>query len=395
VGDPATAYWLGAAPSYAGVPVSETTSLGISAVWRACNLIAGTIASLPLRTLRDTDEGGRQRLKSWLDDPGTAEGQTPFEWTETIIWHLLLHGAAFLAHLYNQGGALAGAVPVHPMAVTVDEPRQRDTSGRLLYDREFAVTLRDGTRRVFTPRNMTQLLGPSLDGLHGMGVIAVARNGLGTTIAADRAQAKMYGNGFLVGGLVTPADDDTGEGDGDVIKDSLDERTAGWEHAGEMVFINRKLKLERWAMSAVDAQFLQSRQFQIEEIARWFGVPPFELMQTEKQTSWGTGIEAQQRGLARGTLNPWTIRVEQRLTRMLAAGGPRFAEFDFAGLERPTPEQEIDLLIRQVQAGLVTVNEARRIRNMPPVEGGDELRKGAAPIPPAADDVDVDQDVTV
>jgi phage portal protein BeeE len=95
-------------------------------------------------------------------------------------------------------------------------------------------------------------------------------------------------------------------------------------------------------------------------------------MQTEKQTSWGTGVAEQNRGLGRFTLLGWTMRFEQRISRLL--GAPRFVEFEFAGLERPTPEEEIRLLIEQVKAGLLTVNEARRIRNLPPIDGGDVLR---------------------
>jgi HK97 family phage portal protein len=225
--------------------------------------------------------------------------------------------------------------------------------------------------------SFTDILGFTVDGYYGKGVITAAREGLGSAIAADRAAANMFGNGFLQAGLVTPEEDIEKE-DGEKIKENLDKRTGGWEHAGELAFVNRKLKIQPWSMTAKDAQFLESRQFSIEEIARWFGIPPFELMQTEKQTSWGTGIEAQQRGLARGNLLGWTMRIEEYLSVLLAE--PRFCEFDFVGLERPTPEQEIRLLIEQVNAGLITVNEARKIRNLPPLPGGDELRSFGNPI---------------
>jgi HK97 family phage portal protein len=118
-------------------------------------------------------------------------------------------------------------------------------------------------------------------------------------------------------------------------------------------------------MSATDAQFLQSRQFQIEEISRWTGVPPHLLMQTEKQTSWGTGVDEQNRALGRTVLSPWAQRLEGRGSRLLA--NPRWVELEFAGLERPSPDREIELLIQQVQAGLLTVNEARKVRNLPPL----------------------------
>jgi HK97 family phage portal protein len=376
VGDPALAGYFGAAPTYAGVNVSEFSALGIAAFWRAVMLIAGTIASLPLKSIGQIDDQ-RQPIRTWLDDPGTADGQTPYEWKETCLLHGLLHGNTYLQHVYNGAGVLAGATPLHPLSVTPSWERRPDGTftGRKLYD----ATLADGTRRRFTQGTMTQVMGPSMDGLKGMSLLGVARQSFGTTIAGDRAAAKMFGNGALIAGLVS-TEEDVDEDEAKEIKAGLDRKVGGWENAGEVAFVNRKLKFSPWTMSAEDAQFLQSRQFQIEEIARWTGVPPHLLMQTEKQTSWGTGVAEQNRGLGRFTLLGWTMRFEQRLSRLLGGQSrtPRFAEFDFAGLERPTPEEEIRLLIEQVTAGLLTVNEARRIRNLPPIDGGDVLRGASA-----------------
>lgn len=377
IGDPALAGWFGVPATYAGVPVGEGTALGISAFWRAVMLISGTIAGLPLKTYRDTADGERQRLRSWVDDPGATQNMTPHEWKETTLLHLLLHGNAYLAHVFNQGGQVIGAVPVHPLAVQVEwELNERGyKTGRKV----FRAILDDGSRRNFTQASMTQIMGPSLDGLRGLSVIGVARNSLATTIAADRSAARMFGNGALISGLVTP-DEDMTKAEAEEVKAGLDRKLGGWENAGQIALVNRKLHFTPWTMSAEDAQFLQSRQFQIEEISRWTGVQPHLLMQTEKQTSWGTGVEVQERGLSRFTLAGWTSRIEQRFTRLL--NGPVFVEFDFAGLEKPTPEQEIDLLIKQVEAGLITPNEARKIRNLPPVAGGDELRVKAPAAPP-------------
>lgn len=376
ISDPVLAAYFGITSNYAGVDVGELSALGSSPVWRACSLISGTIASLPLKTYRDTVEGQRQRVASFLDDPSGPGGMTPYEWKQTVILHLLLHGRAPLAHIRSNGGQLIGLQPIHPGAVGVDPPKYADG---VLQPKTFTVSSGKGTSRTFTQGvDMTEILGMSLDGWHGLSVISVARNSLGTTIAGDRAAARMFSNGMLIQGLVTPEEDVTEE-EAVTIKAGLDRKLSGWEHAGELAFVNRKLKFSPWTMSAEDAQFLQSRQFQIEEVARWFGIPPFELMQTEKQTSWGTGIEAQQRGLARGNLLGWTMRIEQRLSRLLSSA--LFSEFDFAALERPTPEQEITLLIQQVQAGILTLNEARKIRNLPPVPGGDVPRGAAAPAP--------------
>ena len=377
VSDPAMAAYFNIGPgSYAGVAVNETSALGLSAVWRAVSLISQTIASLPLRTLRDDKDGIRQQVPSFLDDPGTPDGMTQFEWTETVLLYLLLHGAAPLLHIYNGGGALAGTLPVHPLCVTPEW--EKNDSGKRTGRKVFQVDLEDGSRRSLTQDEMTYIPGLSLDGLRGASVITVARNSLGTAIAGDRAAARMFGNGAMIAGLVTPEEDVTEE-EAKAIKAGLDAKLTGVENAAQIAVINRKLKFTPWTMTAEDAQFLESRMFSVEEVARWFGVPPHLLMQTDKQTSWGSGVAEQNRGLARTVLTPWCNRIEQRLSRLLR--GQAFVEFDLTGLERGNPEGEIELLIKQVEAGLLTADEARAIRNLPP------LPAAAAQEPPATEEV--------
>jgi HK97 family phage portal protein len=145
--------------------------------------------------------------------------------------------------------------------------------------------------------------------------------------------------------------------------------------------MNKRLKFQAWQLSAADAQFLESRTFQIDEVGRWFGLPPHLLGLTEKSTSWGQGIAEQNRGLARYTLKAWTGRIEGRLTLLLASPA-RTAEFDYAAFIAPSPEDEIKLLIEQVNSGLLTLNEARKIRNMPALAGGDIPRFPAGSVPP-------------
>jgi HK97 family phage portal protein len=377
VSDPALAAILGFGSNVAGVGVGEGSVIGLSAVYRAVSLISGTLAQLPMRTLRDTGDGMRQRINSFLDNPGGPNGPTAFEWKETCLWHLLLHGNAFAAHVFGGAGQLVALALLHPLCVTVELPGPDDTE-QPAGGKWFYATLLDGTRRRFDATTMTHIMGPSLDGVRGLSVISVARNSLGTAIAGDQAAAKMFGSGLTVSGMVTPDEDSPDWEDSKEIKESVNAALTGIDNAGQIAVLNRKLKFTKMSMSAEDAQFLQSRQFSIEEIARWFGVPPFELMQTDKQTSWGTGIEAQQRGLGRTVLAPWATRIEQRLSRLLP--NPRFVEFDFHGLERPDPATEIGLLLQETDGGLLTLNEARAILNLPPVEGGDVLRLHGQPI---------------
>lgn len=376
ISDPAFASYFGlGTPNYSGITIGEGSALSISAVWRAVSLISGTIASLPARSVQANDDGTRDRIPSWVDQPAGPDGATAFEFWETVLVHLLLHGNAYCVHIRNGAGAMVGLYPVHPMAVSIEV----DTRTGL---KTYTVTLDDGEARVYDSTSLLHIPALSTDGIRGLSPISVARNSLGTAIAGDRAAAKMFSDGALMAGMITPEDDITGD-EAKEIKASLDAKVAGWENASSIAVINRKLKFTPWTMSHEDAQFLQSRQFQIEEIARWYGVPPHQLMQTEKQTSWGTGVAEQNRGLARTTLGPWAARIEQRVSRLMA--GNRRLEFDFAGLERPTPEQEIDLLIKQVQGGLMTVNEARAVRNMAPLDGGDALQPTAPGAGPGED----------
>ncbi len=379
ISDPRLAeYFRYGTANESGVEVSEGSALGISAVWRAISLISQTLAQLPMRSIREIEKGQYQRTSSFLDNPGGPDGPTPFEWRETVFAHLLLHGNAFLAHMYGGAGQLVALVPLHPLCVTIELPtseeEEQPKGGKWFY-----AHLLNGERMRFDASTMTHVPGLVLDSNgRGLSPISVHRNALGTAIAGDRAAARMFGHGLTVAGLITPDEDDPDWDDATFISDAVNDALTGNENMGKIAVLPRKLKFQQMEMSAEDAQFLQSRQFSIEEVARIYGVPPFELMQTEKQTSWGTGIEAQQRGLGRTVLAPWATRLEQRLSRLLP--NPRFVEIDFSGLERPSPDVEIRLLLEQLEGGLITINEARAVRNLPPVPGGEILRVHGQPL---------------
>lgn len=371
ISDPAMAMMLGWTDGVMPV-VSETTAMNLSAVYRAVSLVSGAIAGLPLRSLQEDPATGMPvRVPTWMDLPTGPDGMTPFEWKEQMAVYLLLQGGVFLQHMYNGAGALMGAAPVHPAIVSVEVDEARPGN------RRYDVRLANGEKKSFDPKTMTHIPGLSLDGVNGVSLLTLARTSLGTGISGDKAASRMFTNGAMISGLVTP-EDSISEDDATVIKSTLDGKLAGTDKAGSIAVINRKLKFTPWTLSAQDAQFLESRTFQVEEVGRWFGVPPHLLGQSEKSTSWGTGIESQNRGLARYTLNTWTSRIEQRLSRLQS--GKKWAEFDYSAFVKPSPEVEIELLIKQVEAGLLTPNEARKIRNMGPLPDGNELRTKTAPV---------------
>jgi HK97 family phage portal protein len=384
IADPVLAMMLGYTPAD-GVTVSESTALTLSAVFRAVSLVSGSIASLPLRTLEETTEGQKERVTSFLDTPGGKDKRlTAFEWKELVMVHLLLHGNAYLQHIYNGAGALVALNPIHPACVVPywDDARPGGKRFVVTITKTGSPATHGSSETVeLDADTMTQIMGVSLDGLKGLSAIALARLSLGTGLAGDKAANRQFSNGAMISGLVTPdGDEDMTEPEAQIVKESINRKMTGVENAGDIAVMNKRLKFQAWQLSAADAQFLESRTFQIDEVGRWFGVPPHLLGLTEKATSWGQGIAEQNRGLARYTMTPWTSRIDERMTLLLPVG--RSAEFDYSAFVKPSPEDEINLLIAQVNSGLLTLNEARGIRNMPSLEGGDIPRFPAGSVPP-------------
>lgn len=358
IGDPALAEYLGLnSLNDSGERVTERSALSFTAFWRGVQIIAGTIAGLPLKTYSDSS-GQRVEVGSIFDDPCPMYF-TRFEWVQLVMVHMCVHGNAYLLHQYNDAGALAGLFPLHPSMVAVEHDK---TAGRV-----YKVTV-DGTTTVMTSDQITHVMGMSLDGLKGLSPIEICRNSLGAGIAADRAAARQFKSGLMIGGIVT-SDETLDEDDAKTVLAGLKAKMGGSKNAGDLAFVNASLKISPWTMTSEDAQFLESRVHQVEEVARILGIPPHLLGQTEKQTSWGTGVAEQNRGLARYTLRNYTTPFEQRCSKLLS--NPRFVEFDYKGLLQAAPEVEIPLLIQQVEAGLLTSDEARGIMNLPPLPAGE------------------------
>jgi HK97 family phage portal protein len=368
---------LGGGLNFSGEYVSEQSILSLSGVYRALSLISQTIAALVLKTFRELDDESRVREKSFLDDPAGAADtvvMTPFQWKETVVLHLLLRGESDLLHVRNQAGALVGAIPVHPAGVAVYGDRNIRGGER------YVVSLDDGTNLNLTPYGntpddpgMTRILGPRTRGLRGWSPLTVGATAFGIGLAAERATARMFSNGLMTQGVLTPAQgEDLSADDATALRNDLDRHVFGNSNAGTVPLVNRVLQFNAWQMSNVDAQFMETRQFQIEEVSRFLGVPPHLLMALEKTTSWGTGIAENNKNLQQYVLSPWCKRIEERLSKLLPQ--PRWVEFDMAGLLAGSAAEESALLLSEVNGGLRTLNEARRIKNLPPLPGGDELR---------------------
>ncbi|MGY4713059.1 phage portal protein [Mycolicibacterium sp. CBM1] len=334
--------------------------LGVAAVWRCVHIIAGGIATLPLRAIAEQN-GITQRVPSWLDNP--AGGLTRFELIQTTTAHLLLWGNAFLAHIFGGAGQLMGVSPIHPSAVSIDV----DDQGR----KSYKVSLLNGRTETFDDSTLTHIKGISTDGIRGLSPLRLARNGaFGTALAADQSAANFHGQGPTITAIAS-FDESTTADDAKELATQIDRGLTGPANAGRIGFINRNIQIHPFTVSNEDSQWLQSRAFQKSEIATWFGVPDSLVGLSEKQSSWGTGIAEMHKAMASWTFKLWTAPIEDRLSLLLPPSVK--AEFDYRALLSPAPEAEISLLIAQLQAGVITTNEARRVLNMPSIDGGDSL----------------------
>lgn len=360
--------WLSLTRGEAGSPVTETSALSSTAFFRGVSVIASTIATLPLKSYRTSDDDVRSQVPSVLDNPG-GQFFTPFEWVELVMVHLVLWGNAYLLHIYNAGGQLVALFPMHPSLVT---PSWVCNDQGSVVGKQFGASL-NGDPVVWSALEMTHVMGLGTDGLQGASVLTVARRALSTAVAGDSAAARMFANGMLIGGLVT-TDEAMTEADGKTVMAGLKAKLTGTNNAGDIAMVNASLKFTPWSMSAMDAQFLESRQFQVEEISRLLGVPKV-LLAEDGASSWGTGIGQLLAYMQKTTFVPWTTRVEQRLSMLLAS--PRHCEFEYDGLLAGTPMEQTALLAAQLGAGIIDVNEARVVLRLepkaPPIASSDEV----------------------
>lgn len=357
IGDPAFAAWLRGSDSDSEI-VSARTVLGLSAALRAVMIISGTTAGLPLRTYERQGDN-RARIESVFDDPyAGVDGMTVFEWIETILIHELLWRTAYLWHEdMDAQGFITTYRPIVPDMITKVE--------RVNGKKRFTYS-EDGQAKTVGSEMITHIPGPSIDTVNGFPILYACRRIFSGALSGDKAAETTLNRGIRIAGLVVPAENEeiTPE-EGAVILDQLRAKTLGAENAGDIALVNRRMTLTPWTPTNVQSQWHETRTEILGEIGRIFGIAPHLLGDTEKQTSWGTGVAEQNLGFARFTLMPWSTRIEQRLTQRLPKG--QFVEFDYKGLLQSAPADEIHLLIEEKDAGILDVDEVRKVMNLPPL----------------------------
>ena len=368
-----------------GDTLTERTALAISAIYAAAGLIAGAIAGLPLHIYETSSEGRSRVEQDPLWDilniemaPGWA---APVAW-EYLVMSLLLHGNFYAAILRKGGGltipAIVGFEPVHPSLVQV---RREPITRRLVYIVHPDPVDTGGDVRVIDQDDMIHVPGFGFDGRIGYSPLRLALGDAGSLAKSAQDLSKdFFKNGarpdfyLLTDGKLPP--EQIAE-----LRQNWNEQHRGTGKGFAPAILTGGMKPHAISLPMDEIQMVAQRQFQIEEIARIFGVPPFMIGHTEKTTSWGSGVEQMGIGFVKYTLQRHLSKIQTEFRRKCFRRTNRFAEFATAALERGDLKTQSEAfriaLGRAGEANWMTVNEVRRLLNMSPVEGGDAMRSAS------------------
>ena len=369
----AYSFFMGGSTS--GKRVNERSAMQMTAVYSCVRILSEAVAGLPLHLYRYTDNGGKEKavdhpLYFLLHDEPNSE-MTSFVFRETLMTHLLLWGNAYAQIIRNGKGEILALYPLMPDRMTVD----RDDKGRLYYEyrvsNEDAPTMQGNLVRL-QPSDVLHIPGLGFDGLVGYSPIAMAKNAIGMAIACEEYGAKFFANGAQPSGVL--------EHPGTIkdpsrVRESWTQTFGGSQNANKVAVLEEGMKYTPISISPEQAQFLETRKFQINEIARIFRVPPHMVGDLEKSSF--SNIEQQSLEFVKYTLDPWVSRWEQGMVRSLLAAEEKkeyFIKFNVDGLLRGDYQSRMNGYAIGRQNGWMSANDIRELENLdriPEELGGD------------------------
>lgn len=357
----------GGGVSLTGTYVSAETALRISAVWACVRLISQSLASIPLIVYRRTGDDARERATNnplyELLHSQPNNGMTAFEFKRLLTTHALLKGTGYARILPGPRGAVDRLIPIHPNVAT---PEQID-------DETLRLVVRKPGKpeEVLLPGEFFHVTGLSWDGLTGVSVIEYARESMGLALATESHGARMFSQGASLGGLLVHPGKLTAE-QARAIRNDWHAQHSGLSNAHQVAVFGDGLAYHQEGMSNEDAQFIATRQFQIADIARWFGVDLTLLQENTKSTSWGTGIEQMLQAFVTFTLLPWATAWEQAIKRdLILAPQTYYAEYLLNSLVRGDMKSRFEAYQMSILAGWESPAGVRRKENENPVPGLD------------------------
>jgi len=360
-----------------GKPVNEHTAMQMTAVYSCVRILSETLAGLPLHVYKYNENGGKEKylkhpLYKLLHDEPNPE-MTSFAFRETLMSHLLLWGNAYAQIIRNAKGEVISLYPLMPNKMTVD----RDANGRLFYlyqrSSEDIPSLGKDNQVYLAPTDVLHIPGLGFDGLVGYSPIAMAKNAVGLAIATEEYGAKFFANGAAPGGVLEHPGTIK---DPQKVKESWNAAYQGSANSHRVAVLEEGMKYQPIGISPEQAQFLETRKFQINEIARIFRVPPHMLADLEKSSF--SNIEQQSLEFVKYTLDPWVVRWEQSMCRALLSDSEKptvFIKFNVDGLLRGDYESRMSGYATARQNGWMSANDIRELENLDriPAELGGDL----------------------
>ena len=370
----AYSFFMGGSTS--GKRVNERTAMQMTAVYSCVRILSEAVAGLPLQFYRYTADGGKEKavdhpLYFLLHDEPNPE-MTSFVFRETLMTHLLLWGNAYSQIIRNARGEIIALYPLMPDRMTVN----RDGDGQLYYEYNMSTddahTMKGTTVRL-QPHDVLHIPGLGFDGLVGYSPIAMAKNAIGMAIACEEYGAKFFANGAAPSGVL--------EHPGTIkdpsrVRESWQATFGGSANANKVAVLEEGMKYTPISISPNEAQFLETRKFQIDEIARIFRVPPHMVGDLEKSSF--SNIEQQSLEFVKYTLDPWVARWEQAMVRALLTQEEKktyFFKFNVDGLLRGDYQSRMNGYATARQNGWMSANDIRELENLDriPAEAGGDL----------------------
>ena len=360
----APTFYFGA--SNAGKSVNPRQAVQVSAVYACVRVIAETIASLPFGVYEETDEGTRKArdhpLYRVLHDEPNSE-MTSFILREVMLSHLLLWGNSYCQIIRTGRNNIAGLYPLLPDHMEVD----RDSKGTLTY----TYTTTEGIQVKLAPRDVLHIPGLGFDGIMGYSPIALEKNAIGLGIAAEEYGSSFFKNGARPSGVLTHPNTVK---DPKRLRESWNAAYGGSSNGGKVAVLEESMTFTPISLPNNEAQFLETRKFQVEEICRIYRVPPHMIGDLSRSTF--GNIEHQSIDFAVHTIRPWLVRIEQAMNRALFSENEKgrfYVQFNIDGLMRGDYKSRMEGYAIARQNGWMSANDIRALENLNPIpdtEGG-------------------------
>jgi len=354
-----------------GEPVNRDSVMKVSAVYACVRILAGTIGTLPAQIFKK--DGKKKEV--FTDHPyyATLHDEPNPMITSVIFWesvvnHMLLEGNHYSLIGRNRAGDMLSLTPLNPSRVDPDI-----RNGRLIY----AMVFDDGSTGVYDQDDVLHVPNIGWDGKKGLSTLRSALiNSAGGALASDKYSSSFFANDATPRGYIK-FPESLSKDQADIIRNYWFDHHGHPDKRHLPAFIPSGGEFKEITMKAEDAQLLQTRSFQVADIARVFGVPPHMIGHLEKTSSWGAGLEQQSLAFLIFTLRPLLTRIEQEVNRKIIRSKKYFFRFNIDGLLRGDIKSRYEAyqvgLGGNQQPGFLTVNEVRDLEDRAPVDGGDEI----------------------